>query len=307
MPDFSVIIPCFNAAGTLGETLEALRAQTHRSWEAICVDDGSRDETREIVRDFARRDPRIFLVCNPGKGPSDARNYAARSLTNGGLIAFCDADDIWVPSKLADLIIAFKDTTVDAVFGRIAFFRACKDDATVLSTVPRTDLSIRMLLGENPVCTMSNVTVRKDVFAASGGFDPTIVHNEDLEWLIRLVGKGARVVGLDRLQTFYRTSAGGLSSDLDAMRAGREHAIATAARYGVKPCGKSHAIHQRYLARRALRLGHGRLAPLRHTLKGLAHSPAGFSLPLRRGGLTLLAALSVTVLPRSAASFLFSR
>lgn len=192
-------------------------------------------------------------------------------------------------------------------FGQIAFFKDQPADAKVFSTVPSADVNNHMLLGENPVCTMSNVTVRKDVFRASGGFDPSIVHNEDLEWLIRIVGQGARVVGLNALHTYYRTSTDGLSSDLPKMLAGRDRALATAAGYGVVPTGTNHAIHHRYLARCALRLGQGRFEPLRHALTGLAHSPSGFLFPLRRCGLTFAAALSATVLPSRTSQFLFSR
>ncbi len=307
MPMFSIILPCFNAQGTLAETLESLQAQTCRDWQAVCVDDGSTDATRDIIQSFAARDPRFKLACNPGKGPSDARNHGALVVASGELIAFCDADDIWVPTKLEVLTTAFADPGVHGAFGQIAFFSDHPADAKVFSTVPARDLAIPMLLGENPVCTMSNVTVRKSSFSASGGFDPSIVHNEDLEWLIRLLGQGARVVGLNGLHTYYRTSAQGLSSDLSAMLAGRARALETAALYGVVPCRKSHAIHHRYLSRRALRLGQGRYEPLRHAITGLAHSPTGFLLPLRRGGLTITAAVLATVLPGKTTQFLFSR
>jgi len=307
MPQFSIVLPCFNSAATLEATLASLQAQTRSDWEAICVDDGSTDATCDLIRNFACMDPRITLARNPGQGPSDARNYGALVMATGELIAFCDADDIWSPCKLAQLDAAFADPEVHGAFGQIAFFKDHPSDAKVFSTVPSEDLSIHLLLGENPVCTMSNMTVRKEVFSASGGFDTTIVHNEDLEWLIRLVGQGARVVGLDDLQTYYRTSAGGLSSDLTKMSAGRDRALATAALYGVAPTSKNHAIHHRYLARRALRLGQGRFDPIRYSMAGLAHSPASFLFPLRRGGLTLIAALCAMLLPENTAQRLFSR
>ena len=307
MPRFSIILPCFNAQDTLGRTLDSLIAQSFPDWEAICVDDGSTDGTRDLIRAAALRDPRIVLARNIGKGPSDARNYGALTVGNGELVAFCDADDVWTPNKLADLNTVFADLSVDGVFGRIGFFQNHPDDATTFSTLPGCDLSIEMLLGENPVCTMSNITVRKHVFAGTGGFDATMVHNEDLEWLIRLVGQGARVVGVSELHTYYRTNVGGLSSDLKAMLAGRARAFATAAQFGVTPSHQSHAIHHRYLSRRALRLGLGRFSALRHALTGIAHSPRGFLFPMRRGGLTLAGAICTIVLPRAASRLLFSR
>ncbi len=271
----------------------------------VCVDDGSTDATVDLVLNAVSCDPRIRIGPNPGKGPSHARNFGALVAT-GEDLAFCDADDIWLPTKLAELAKAFADPDIDGAYGQIGFFQQDPSDATVFSTVPDGDLTIEVLLGENPVCTMSNIALRRTVFERTGGFDATMVHNEDLEWLIRLVGAGARVVGLSTLQTMYRTSVGGLSTDLDAMLAGRTRAIETAAQFGISPTAQSHAIHHRYLARRALRLGDARTLALRHAVTGLSHSPAGFFKPFRRGALTLAGACGALALPRAARQSLFS-
>lgn len=307
MPYFSVVIPSFNAAATILGTLAGLQAQHCTDWEAIVVDDGSMDETRTLVRHAGRSDTRIRLVRNPGKGPSAARNFGVKEHARGAVVAFCDADDIWHPGKLTGLSGCFEDWSVHGVFGQIGFFRTTPSDAHVFSTVPENDVTISMLLGENPVCTMSNFAVRRSVFAATGGFNEAMVHNEDLEWLIRLVGGGARVTGIDSLHTYYRTSVGGLSTDLEAMRAGREQAIATAAGFGVVPSAASHAIHHRYLARRALRLNGAPAYALKQAVSGILKSPRGFFSPFRRGGLTLAGSLLAPFLPRPLRRNLFSR
>jgi glycosyltransferase involved in cell wall biosynthesis len=305
MPKFSIIVPCFNAAATINQTLESLLAQTFTDWEAIFIDDGSSDGSIDRVLDAAAGDSRIRIGHNDGKGPSHARNFGALVAT-GEILAFCDADDIWLPSKLAELAETFTDPGIDGAYGQIGFFRQVPSDAIVYSTVPDGDLTIEVLLGENPVCTMSNIALRQAAFVRTGGFDATMVHNEDLEWLIRLVGAGARIVGLSALQTMYRTSIGGLSTNLDAMHAGRARAIETAARFGVRPTAQSHAIHHRYLARRALRLGDDRTLALRHAVTGLSHSSTGFFKPFRRGALTLAGAVGALALPRTTRQSLFS-
>lgn len=307
MPRFSIVIPCFNASETLRDTLDSLRAQTFTDFEIICVDDGSSDATRTLIRLAQREDGRIRLARNRDKGPSTARNLGAMFLARGEIIAFCDADDQWAPSKLARLEAAFGDETVDAVYGKIAFFQHTPADATTWSKVPRGPLTIARLLGENPVCTMSNIAIRRGLFRASGGFDAGIVHNEDLEWLIRVVGLGARVVGLPQILTFYRRSPGGLSADLPAMAGGRAAALRTAARFGARPGPRDEAVHLRYLARRALRLGQSRIDAARFALRGLCASPLGFFGSPRRGALTLGGALATLVLPRRVSHLLFSR
>ena len=306
MPLFSIILPCFNTEVTILETLESLRAQTLTDWEAICVDDGSTDGTMAVIEAVAKDDPRIRMMRNTGKGPSQARNFGVQKHANAALIAFCDADDLWMPTKLADLAEIFADPAIDGAFGQIGFFNADPFDTGVFSTVPDVPLSIEQLLGENPVCTMSNFALRRSVFAASGGFAVSMIHNEDLEWLIRLVGTGAHIIGVPKLQTLYRTNVGGLSTDLEAMFAGRDRAIATAAHFGIRPDAQSHAVHHRYLARRALRLGASRTQALRHAMIGLSYSPTGFFTPRRRGTLTLGGALAALILPRATRQSLFS-
>lgn len=305
MPKFSIILPCFNAEATILETLQSLSEQTFSDWEAICVDDGSTDKTAAVIDLATLADPRIRRVSNPGVGPSQARNFGA-SIAKGAICAFCDADDIWISTKLAQLATVFSDLDVDGAYGQIGFFQQEPSDAAVFSTVPEGHLTIAMLLGENPVCTMSNISLRREVFLQAGGFDETMVHNEDLEWLIRVVGTGAQIVGCAALQTMYRTSIGGLSTDLEAMLAGRDRAIETAAQFGIQPTAQSNAIHHRYLARRALRLGETRTLALRHAVTGMSHSPIGFFKPFRRGALTLAGACGALALPRSTCQSLFS-
>lgn len=306
MPKFSIIIPCFNASKTIESTLTSLRVQSVDEWEVICLDDGSTDDTCDRIQSIAACDGRISLHRNPRKGPSAARNHGVNVLARSDIIAFCDADDMWTATKLSELIEAFSDASVDGVFAEIGFFSEVIGDTSVRSTAPRGSLTVQTLLGENPVCTMSNLAIRRDAFLRTGGFDENMVHNEDLDWLIRIVGRGARVVGLPILQTFYRRSSGGLSTDLSAMERGRERALASAAQLGILPSGAAHATYSRYLARRALRLGLGRTTAIKHTLKGLLQSPLGFLLPLNRGLPTLVASAIAAAMPASVTRRLFA-
>ena len=306
MPEFSIVLPCFNAAATLGDTLDSLIGQSLTDWEAICVDDGSTDRTAALIQEYSAHDGRIRLATHPGQGPSAARNAGALHHATGQFIAFCDADDIWHPKKLVRLQQSFADPAVDAAYGRVAFFDGDRPARMRFSTVPGAALTIRMLLAENPVCTMSNLTIRRDCLAEWGGFDEKLNHNEDLDWLIRLAGNGARIIGDPELHVLYRTGSRGLSSDLYAMRSGRDVALATAAHYGVHPYRRDEAIFARYLARRALRLDDGAWTALRFTLAGLSQSPLAFLFPLRRGAATAAASIAAPLMPRAVRRALFT-
>ncbi|MCT8160089.1 glycosyltransferase family 2 protein [Pseudoruegeria sp. SHC-113] len=305
MTTFSIILPCYNAQTTIAATLDSLIAQSFTDWEAICVDDGSSDATLAILKAYAARDPRISLVDEGRNGPSGARNLGAARAT-GRYLAFCDADDLWTDTKLADLAEAFAATGSDALYSQIAFFTREGEPSTT-STVPQGALTIAQLLGENPVCTLSNLTVLRDVFALTGGFATDMAQNEDLEWLIRAVGEGCVIRGLPQLHVWYRASQGGLSADLEKMAASRQIALATAARYGVQTTPEAEAVYLRYLARRALRLDMCGTKAARLTAAGLRASPRAFLSPLRRGGLTALAAAAAPALPRSLRQSLFAQ
>jgi glycosyltransferase involved in cell wall biosynthesis len=307
MTKFSIVIPCFNAQTTIQETLASLQAQTKSSLEIICVDDGSTDATTSIIAMAGSSDPRIKLVKNPRKGPSSARNYGCSEIAAGEIIAFCDADDLWSPTKLEELSDAFMYEHIDAVYGQVAFFTKDPCKPKSLSTVLEKPLDIPTLLGENPVCTMSNIAVRRSRFTHENRFNEHMVHNEDLEWLVRIVGWKLHVVGLQSCQTFYRASPYGLSANLKEMVSGREAALKMAATFGFKPDAASNAIYNRYLARRALRLGQGRTLALRYVFNGMIQSPGGFFSSPKRGAMICIGAMLSVFLPTNVSRHLFSR
>ena len=101
MPVVSIVTPVYNAAPWLRQTLASVRAQTLADWEQILVDDGSTDGSADILEAAVREDGRIRLLRAPcNLGPSEARNLAIKA-ARGRYIAFLDADDLWLPEKLA--------------------------------------------------------------------------------------------------------------------------------------------------------------------------------------------------------------
>ena len=114
MPDFSIIIPIYNAERTLRRCLDSLASQTDPAFEAILVDDCSTDHSRDICREYAARDTRFRLICmETNSGASSARN-AGLEHAAGEFVAFVDSDDFVEPDYLQELRTAFRDA--DAVF-----------------------------------------------------------------------------------------------------------------------------------------------------------------------------------------------
>lgn len=311
-PFFSVIIPCWNAGSTVAQTLASLQAQTCENWEAIVIDDGSIDETPEILKGYASADARFRILRTNRLGPSAARNLAALQVAQGCLIAFLDADDLWRPEKLTASLAHFENhPTIVGCYGQISFFKCIPDQPETYSTVYPNALTAADFLRDNPVCTMSNLVLRADAFRTVGGFNETIVHNEDVELLVRIAIAGGTILGINRHLVCYRTSVTGLSADITRMRQGWYKALETlqASAFALTPgeVAAADAGNLRYLARRALRVGAPGREALRLAWRGFLRAPRSFLNPIWRGGLTLIGATIYPALPTTFRKHIFSR
>lgn len=99
-PLVTIVMPVYNGARTLRQSVSSVLDQSFRDFELVIVDDASTDETRHIAEQLAHDDSRVLLVCRPESGgPAVARNSGIKSGV-GRYLAFCDADDLWLPTKL---------------------------------------------------------------------------------------------------------------------------------------------------------------------------------------------------------------
>lgn len=307
MPRFSVVIACYNAEDTLPETVQSLLNQTETDWEAICVDDGSSDATLGLLHALAARDRRFRVIHQDNAGPSRARNVGVAQ-AQGDWVAFLDADDIWCANKLAHIATVASDVPdAAAIYGRISFFDPRTGKTTTFSTVTEGPTSVAALLGENPVCTLSNLCVRRDNFHRVGGFREDMRFSEDLEFLIRLVAKGEMLFGTPVPLVRYRASVDGLSANLMQMHDGWREALQSAGTaLTSRQRARAEALHLRYLARRALRLNLPPQVARTLALSGLRLAPIAFLGDRHRGPLTLASCLLAQCLPPSLRRQLFA-
>jgi glycosyltransferase involved in cell wall biosynthesis len=113
MPTISIIMPAFNAAKYIRETIDSILSQSIEDWELLVTDDGSTDQTVEIIQEYITKDARIRLLKNEcGKGPAAARNHSVNHAT-GEYIAFLDSDDLWKPNKLEAQLDFMKERGAD--------------------------------------------------------------------------------------------------------------------------------------------------------------------------------------------------
>lgn len=216
LPLVSVVIPAYNAAAHIGDALTSLRAQTCEDIEVIVVDDGSVDNTSEIV---SQGFPEVRCIRQANGGASSARNRGVQE-ARGEWVAFLDADDAWHPDKLRAQL---------ALMQRHRSVRLCR---TLCAETPLTDLSalpdapdglpaheVTSSLAPtlmNPYFTTSSVMVRRDAFVAVGGFDTGLKIAEDVDLYLRLLVDAPAVLLLNAVAVFKRPVPGSLGDDDEA-------------------------------------------------------------------------------------------
>ena len=217
-PLVSVIIPAYNAAGFIGETLTSVFSQTYSNYEVIVVNDGSPD-TAELEKELAPFRDRLIYLEQENKGPSAARNNAIGK-ARGEFLAFLDSDDTWLPDYLAEQIrFLHLEQAFDMVYSDAWLFgdgplsgRRFMESAP--SSGPVTFESL--LLYQTSVITSCTVVRRQSVIDA-GLFDERFIRCEDFDLWIRLAHRGARIGFQEQVLARHRAHAASLAANEIAM------------------------------------------------------------------------------------------
>ncbi|MEJ1933604.1 glycosyltransferase family A protein [Nostoc sp. NIES-2111] len=218
LPLVSVVIPARNAARTILDTLRDVRAQTFDEIEIIVVDDGSNDETAEIVHAARELDDRIFLLRGPHRGLPAARN-AGIAAARGRFIAPLDADDLWHPTKLARQV-SMMDAGGRSIGLVYCGFRDVDRRGVVLRTPPPYFYEGKVLnrhLYYNFVGNGSNPLIRREALDRIGLYDETMLRGcEDYDLQLRIASAFEFRFVRDYL-IGYRRGDGGMSEDYERM------------------------------------------------------------------------------------------
>jgi glycosyltransferase involved in cell wall biosynthesis len=216
MPAISIIIPIYNAERTIRETLKSLRFQTFADFEIIAVDDGSTDQTVEILQQIQDKRLKVFSYSNAGT--AIARNRGIQQ-SSGDFVAFLDADDLWTPDKLERQLEVLQTSCPQAevAYSWVIYFfdgkwpRYFKERPVFFEGNVYADLLIR-----NFVTNGSNPLIRRRAIDSIGGFDQTCWPCEDWDFYLRLAAS-CRFALVPKHQIYYRKSPLSASGNLGAM------------------------------------------------------------------------------------------
>jgi glycosyltransferase involved in cell wall biosynthesis len=182
-PSVSVIIPVYNGADTIAACLQSLLEQTYPAdaYEIIVVENGSTDDTTQIVERFPVR-----LFYSDRRGPAAARNLGL-TRSDADIVAFTDADCIADPNWLTELIKPYADPTIGGVGGTILACHHADLTAVERFSAEHPPL-VNFVSGENeflPHLYTANASYRRDLVNRVGGFNPNLVTAEDVDFAWR--------------------------------------------------------------------------------------------------------------------------
>jgi glycosyltransferase involved in cell wall biosynthesis len=277
MPKVDVIIPAYNASKYLPIAIESVVSQTFEDWRILLVDDGSTDNTAEIVAPFIERlGPKLKYIKQPNGGLPNARNTAIRH-SSAEFLALLDADDIWLPCRLTETLKCFENRPeVGLVHGFIA---RVDPEGKIIDTFTHRNKHaegkiapyIYMRRVDLPCPT---ITFRRKCVDDVGLFDESLRATEDRDFWVRIalryeVGLVPKIIAL------YRISPDSMTTDPDRMLKAQRQFIDK--HYGSPGCGiiaRRIALSRAY-KQRAEALGARRQswAAVQSSLRALAFYP----------------------------------
>jgi glycosyltransferase involved in cell wall biosynthesis len=217
-PLVSVIIPAYNVAAFIGETVRSATAQNYQPFEVIVIDDGSPDAPalRSALEPYAAQ---IILLEQENRGVAAARNAGLRA-ARGEYVAFLDGDDVWVPEFLAEQVKLIRSNGgYDLVYANAFHFGDGWERTTYMETSPSVgDVTCESLLAGRCNVISSTVLARREAIFDAGLFDESLRSSEDFDLWVRISKRnGSRLTYQRQVLAGYRHRPSSLSADPDEL------------------------------------------------------------------------------------------
>jgi glycosyltransferase involved in cell wall biosynthesis len=231
-PTVSIIIPTYDYAQLISQALESVQSQSYEEWECVVVDDGSTDNTEDVVASYSKQDPRIRFIRQANQRQAAARNTGIKN-SAGTYIQFLDADDLIEPRKL-ELQVAYLEQhpEVDITYSGVRYFTADHVDERLLSRqysswegagawmpeITGEGKVILPVLLRNNIMVVNSPLLRRRVVDQVGLFDVGLTPVEDWDYWIRCAAKGLTFRFHDFAESRALVRAHDMSSSKDQRR-----------------------------------------------------------------------------------------
>lgn len=217
-PLVSVVMPVYDRERCVAEAVASVLGQTYPNLECLVVDDGSTDGSLEVLDATFSDDPRVQVFAREHRGVSAARNYGIAQAT-GQYLTFLDSDDLMLDRRVERQLAFLHEAEVDAVL--------CREQQVVVGDATRPAWMERLPEWSDGYYHMS-VLLATDWARQVGGFDEGMTVGEDVDFVIKLVGAGARLGKLDERLLVRRFLGDNLSHQVnddvrETLRAIRRH------------------------------------------------------------------------------------
>lgn len=205
----SIIIPAYNAADYIPETLDSILNQTYTDYEIIVIDDGSTDSTRDALAPYMDK---IHYVYQENTGVSEARNHGLR-LAKGELVIFMDADDYFIEADKLEKQIAVFDANPNLDIVQTGWRMVDSEGKTLFDMIPWHDMSGSVVKEWFMWCPvrLEAMMVRRECAEKVGGFDPKYRVAQDLDWALKMILAGCQFEWQKRIASAYRQHSSSLT------------------------------------------------------------------------------------------------
>jgi glycosyltransferase involved in cell wall biosynthesis len=209
-PLVSIIIPTYNRAHLIGETLDSVLAQTYKNWECIVVDDGSTDYTDELLGFYTKKDSRIqyhHRPTNRKKGANACRNYGFE-LSVGGYILFLDSDDLIEIFCLEERVNYFKIKKSDFIIADTGTLKGHRKSILPINNSNKAETFLLSFLNYKLPWTVMSVLWKREILEKFK-FNDSLTRFQDVEFHIRiLMYSDFSYYRISKVDNFYRVRKG---------------------------------------------------------------------------------------------------
>ena len=214
----SIIIPTYNRAHLIGETLDSILVQTYPNWECIVVDDGSTDTTADVMREYIKKDNRFQYhqrPINKIKGPNSCRNYGFE-MSNGEYIKWFDSDDVMLPYLLEKQVLSFAKN-VEMSVCKLSYFDFERRVPIKENIISSKNLIEDYLIGNVTFYISGPLWKRIFLEKQNQLFDESLTNLDDWDFNLRMLYQKPNITNVNEVLILYRVHADSLSQEINKL------------------------------------------------------------------------------------------